>query len=331
MRLDPELRELLTAADLGPSVAGLPPADRRRVIRKLSDTLFVAFGEPAGEVHSVEDRVISVVDGEIRLRIYRPDDGAGRPMHVFCHGGGWWLGSIDEDVVDATCRERCVGAQCVVVSVDYRLAPEHRFPTAVEDCYQALLWSHANAAWIGGDASRICIGGVSAGANLAAAVAIAARDRQGPALALQLLEVPPLDLTLELARTVPLGDEYGITVADMEESAGLYLASPGQLRDPLVSPVFVADAHGLPPTRIMTAEFDPLRRDGEHYAERLREAGVPVSHTRYPGAIHGSLLMTKSWAPARHWRHDVIAHLAAALHPAGTPHVADTTAAGSGG
>ncbi len=329
MGLDPELREFLTAADLGPSVAALPPADRRQVIRKLSDTLFAAFGEPAGEVHSVEDRMIAVAEGEIRLRIYRPDSAIARPIHVFFHGGGWWLGSMDEDVVDATCRERCVGAQCVVVSVDYRLAPEHRFPTAVEDCYQALLWSQANAGWIGGDASRISVGGVSAGANLAAAVSIAARDRRGPALALQLLEVPPLDLTLELARTVPLGDEYGMTVASMEECAGLYLASPEQRRDPLVSPVFVDETKGLPPARIMTAEFDPLRRDGEYYAERLREAGVPVSHTCYPGAIHGSILMTRSWVPARRWRRDVISHLAAALHPGEPGHDKDIASAGT--
>lgn len=309
MSLDPELKAFLAAADLGPSLAELSAQERRQVIRGLSDALFAEFTEPADDAHRVEDQLLAVDGGQIRLRVYRPSAATGLPIHVFFHGGGFWLGSIDEKVVDATCRERALGAGCVVVSADYRLAPEHRFPVAVEDCYRALLWAHAHAEQIGGDPENISVGGVSAGANLAAAVAIAARDRQGPALVLQLLEVPPLDLTLALARSVPLGDEYGITVASMEESAYLYFASPDEARSPLASPALVDDPRGLAPARIMTAEFDPLRRDGEYYAQRLREAGVPVSYKCYAGAIHGAVSMTKTWAPARQWRSDVIGHL----------------------
>lgn len=311
MSLDPELRTFLAAATFGPT-EGRTPTERRQAILRLSDELFAAFSEPAGEVFTVADVPIPVAGGHIRLRIYRPGPETGLPVHLFFHGGGWWLGSIDEDVVDATCRERCLGARCIVVAADYRLAPQHRFPTAVEDCYAALLWTHEHATEFGGDPGTISVGGVSAGANLAAATAIAARDRRGPALALQLLEVPPLDLTLGLARTVPVGDGYGMTLADMQENTAFYFASPEEANTALASPALVADTRGLAPARIMTAEFDPLRRDGEYYAERLREAGIPVEHTCYPGAIHGSLSLTGAWPPARRWRRDLIDALAAA-------------------
>lgn len=246
MSLDPELNDFLAAADLGPSADGRTAQDRRALVRKLSDSLFAEFAEPAGDVGSTGDHMLDVDGGRIRLRVYRPASDRDLPIHVFFHGGGFWLGSIDEHVVDATCRERCLGADCVVVSVDYRLAPEHRFPTAVEDCYQALLWSREHARDIGGDPTRISVGGVSAGANLAAAVAIAARDRRGPELLLQLLEVPPLDLTLALMRDVPLGDGYGITVSDMEESVSFYLGADTDPRNPLASPALVEDVAGLP-------------------------------------------------------------------------------------
>ncbi|HVV18586.1 MAG TPA: alpha/beta hydrolase [Pseudonocardiaceae bacterium] len=327
MTLDPELSAFLTAADPGPAT-GRTVQERRTAIRSLSDSLFATFSETAGDVHTVDEHLVAVPGGHIRLRVYRPSAEAGLPIHVFFHGGGWWLGSIDEDVVDATCRERCLGARCVVVAAEYRLAPEHRFPTAVEDCYAALLWSHAHAGEIGGDPDTISVGGVSAGANLAAATAIAARDRHGPRPVLQLLEVPPVDLTLGLARTVPVGDEFGISVAAMEENVTLYLRSPADARDPLASPALVDDVRGLAPARIQTAEFDPLRRDGEFYADRLRDAGVPVSFACYPGAIHGSLSMTRTWAPARQWRQDLIDQLVAA-HGRGT--ATRTTDVGSGG
>lgn len=330
MTLDPELKAFVAAADLGPP-AGRTVPERRAAILALSDSLFATFGEAAGDVHSVEDHVVAVAGGRIRLRVYRPSAETGLPVHVFFHGGGWWLGSIDEDVVDATCRERCVGVRCVVVSVDYRLAPEHPFPTAPEDCYAALAWSHAHASELGGDPDNISVGGVSAGANLAAVMAIATRDRGGPRLVFQLLEVPPLDLTLDLARTVEVGDGIGNSVAAMEENVSLYVTSPQDAAHWLASPAFVDDLRGLAPARIQTAELDPLRRDGEFYAQRLRDAGVPVSYTCYPGAIHGSLSMTRTWAPARQWRQDLIDALVAA-HGQGTASAAaPVTDVGSGG
>jgi len=235
---------------------------------------------------------------------------------VFIHGGGFWLGSVDELVVDATCRERSTGADCIVVAVDYRLAPEHPFPTPVEDCYRALLWAAEHAAALGGDPDRITLGGVSAGATLAAAVTLAVRDRGGPTLALQLLEVPALDLTLASMRASGVGDEHGISVADMTVTAELYLPTPADATDPYASPLLAPDLHGLPTAHIMTAEFDPLRHEGERYAARLRAAGVTVHHQRYAGAIHGSLALTGCWEPARTWRTDLLHALRRAHHPA---------------
>nr|WP_275889396.1 alpha/beta hydrolase [Nakamurella flavida] len=261
--------------------------------------------------------VVDTPTGPVRVHVYRPRTATGPlPLHLFVHGGGFWLGSVDELVVDATCRERAAAADCVVVAVDYRLAPEHPFPTPFDDCLAALLWVHAHAADLGGDPDVLTIGGVSAGATLAAAVALAARDRGGPAIALQVLEVPALDLTLDSMRASGVGDEYGITVADMRAGMELYLPDPDGATDPRASPLHAADVAGLPPTRVMTAECDPLRHEGELFAARLRAAGVTVEHHRYPGAVHGSLALTGTWEPARTWRADVLTALHRAHHPA---------------
>ncbi len=313
MQLAPPVRDFLaTKPDSGAPDASI--AERRAMIRRASDELFERFTAPAGDVHATETRWIDSPRGAIRIRVYRPSDERGLPLHVFLHGGGFWLGSVDELVVDATCRERCLGAQCVVVAVDYRLSPEHPFPVPLEDCFDAVVWAHRHADELGADPANISIGGVSAGATLAAAVCLAARDRQGPQLCLQLLEVPPLDLTLATMRSSGVSDDFGITVAEMQLCTGLYLAG-APADDPCASPLLAPDLAGLPSARIMTAEFDPLRRDGERYAERLAHAGVAVDHANYPGAVHGSIILTATWAPARTWRDDVIAALRRAHRP----------------
>lgn len=304
MDLDGAVREFLdTKPDSGEPEQ--PVAERRALIRSGSDDLFRAFGAPVDDVHAQEEVQLDRGDGQIRLRVYRPDGSTGLPVHVFLHGGGFWLGSVDELVNDAICRQRCRDAGCVVVAVDYRLAPEHRFPVPVEDCYAGLVWAVEQAERIGGDPGNVSIGGVSAGANLAAAVALAARDRQGPRLRLQLLEVPPLDLTLDTVRQSGIGDEYGITVNDMRLSNDLYLPSPDDACHPLASPLLAPDLAGLPAAHVMTAEFDPLRLDGERYAARLQAAGVKATHSTYSGAVHGSLALTGTWPPARVWQRDV--------------------------
>ena len=309
MSLDEVVREFLaTKPDSGHP--DQPIAERRAAIRIGSDALFEKFGANAVNDVSINEFHIDRGDEGIRVRVYRPNDAAtGLPIHVFLHGGGWWLGSADELVNDAMCRERSHGVACLVVAVDYRLAPEHPFPTPVEDCYAGLLWAVANATEIGGDPGNVSVGGVSAGANLAAAVSLLARDRGGPQLRLKLLEVPPLDLTLDTMRASGIGDAYGITVDEMQLSTDLYLSSPHDARSQLASPLLAPSVAGLPPARIMTAEFDPLRMDGERYAASLRSAGVPVSHTVYPGAVHGSLALTGVWPPAVAWQRDVIASL----------------------
>jgi len=315
MELDEAVRTFLsTKPDSGDPQAPLP--QRRATIRAGVDSLFAMFGQPVSPAHTERDIAFDVTNGRIRARVYRPNDETALPIHVFLHGGGFWLGSIDEHVNDATCRSRCIGAGCVVVAVDYRLAPEHPFPTPLEDCYAGLRWAAESAAEIGGDPANMSIGGVSAGATLAAAVALLARDRQGPPLRLQLLEVPPLDLTLDGMRASGVGDEFGITVDEMALCRDLYLPSPEDARRPLASPLHAADLAGLPATRIMTAQFDPLRHDGERYADRLQAAGVPVSYASYLGAVHGSLALTGTWPNARTWQDDLLQCLREAHSPA---------------
>ena len=290
---------LATKPDSGDPAA--PLDQRRAVIQHGSDELFAKFGKPAAPVHTEQD----FNAGDVRLRVYRPSAATGRPLHVFLHGGGFWLGSIAEQVNEAICRDRCRASGAVVVAVGYRLAPEHRFPAPVEDCYAGLRWAVEHAESIGADPANVSIGGISAGANLAAAVALLARDRQGPPLRFQALEVPLLDLTLATMRGSTVGDAYGITAAELRLCAELYLSTPDDARNPYASPLLAADLTGLPPTLIMTAQFDPLRGDGERYAIRLAEAGVPVSCQAYLGAVHGSLALTGAWPGALAWQHDL--------------------------
>jgi acetyl esterase/lipase len=311
MELDSAVRKFLdTKPDSGDPAQSI--AARRALIGQGSDFLFDMFGEPVEPVGVEDDFVVPRPDGTVRVRVYRPSAGADLPIHVFLHGGGFWLGSIDERVNEAICRDRSRRAGCVVLAVDYRLAPEHRFPVPLEDSYAALLWAADNAGRIGGDASNISIGGVSAGATLAAGVTLLCRDRGGPEIRLQVLEVPPLDLTLDAMRKSGISDDYGITVDEMRLCRDLYLDSPESARDPLVSPLRVSDPTGLPATRIMTAEWDPLRLDGELFAARLGAAGVAVTHQRYPGAVHGSLALTGTWPDARTWHDDVVRTLRSA-------------------
>jgi acetyl esterase len=314
MELDQAVRTFLsTKPDSGGPDA--PLVQRRKTIHAGTDTLFAMFGRPVAAAHSEQDVEIAVTGGRIRLRVYRPSSEVGLPIHVFLHGGGFWLGSIDEDVNQAMCRDRCTGAGVVVVAVDYRLAPEHRFPIPVEDCYAGLQWAVNHAVEIGGDPANVSIGGVSAGATLAAAVALLVRERRSARLRLQLLEVPALDLTLDGMRASGVGDDFGITVDEMALCGDLYLPSQEDARTPLASPLHAEDLAGLPTTKIMTAQFDPLRHDGERYAERLREAGVPVSYSCYLGAVHGSLALTGTWPTARAWQDDLLQCLREAHFP----------------
>jgi len=243
---------------------------------------------PEGEaVARVEDRQIPSPDGAIPVRIYWPEAGSGTtlPAIVWYHGGGWVIGNLDG--ADYGARMLANAARVVVVSVDYRLAPESKFPAAANDAYAAFEWVAEHAAEIGVDAARIAVGGDSAGGNLAAVVANKARKGGGPQVAFQALVYPVTNHSYETQSYSENGKGLLLTRASMEWFWGHYLRSEEDGKDPLASPLREAELTGVAPALVITAEYDPLRDEGEAYAERLREAGVKVDSKRYAGQIHG--------------------------------------------
>jgi acetyl esterase len=240
---------------------------------------------PAGEpVAPIEDRVIPGPAGEIPIRIYTPEGRGPFPVLVFLHTGGWMVGNLDSQ--DPLCRRITNRTGCIVVSVDYRLAPENPFPAAVEDSFEATQWSASHAAEFGGDPYRLAIVGDSAGANMAAVVALLARDRGGAKLAFQLLMFPATDFRLNTPTMEELGEGYNVTKDQMIWIRNNYLPNSADWTNPLASPLLAPDLSGLPPALIIYAEYDPLRDDAEAYAASLKEAGVSVKASRYDGMIH---------------------------------------------
>jgi acetyl esterase len=203
---------------------------------------------------------------------------------VFFHGGGWVVGDLDTH--DSPCRQLAKKAGCVVVSVDYRLAPEHKFPAAVEDGYAATQWVATHAPQVGIDPQRLAVGGDSAGGNLAAVMAQLARDKEGPALVLQLLIYPAVDGAMSFPSVQENGQGYLLTQDSINYYYNHYVPVGIDRRHVLLSPFYAARFTGLPPAHVITAEFDPLRDEGEAYAKKLQDAGVPVTCTRYEGMIH---------------------------------------------
>lgn len=268
--LHPGVRAALEQMAGLPSVETLTPDQARRLPEML---------DPAPEaVAAVLERSIEGPRGPVRIRSYRP--AVERPASlVFAHGGGFVIGSLDG--ADAMCRRLANATACTVFSVEYRLAPEHRFPAGLEDVYAALAWVAANES-----DGRLLVSGSSAGANLVAGALLLARERGGPSVAMQVLIVPAIHFASESESHRAFGAGYGLDSATMEWFARQYLTSPGEAGDPLVSPV-LADLRGMPPAFVATAEFDCLRDDGELYARRLREAGVEATAVRYAGVIHG--------------------------------------------
>jgi acetyl esterase len=285
MPLDPALKAVLDtmAAAGGPALDALPPVEARKVF----DNMPLPRREIA--VASVENRRVPGPAGEIPVRIYRPAASGVLPVLLYFHGGGWVIGSLD--AYDATCRELCVGARCVVVSVDYRLAPENRYPAAPQDCHAATRWVAQNAASLGVDARRLAVGGDSAGGNLSAVVAQMARDQGGPAIRFQLLIYPVTDADFTRPSYAQNAEGYLLTTSAMRWFWGHYAPSEAQRREPYASPLRAADLSGLPPALVQTAEFDPLRDEGEAYAKRLQDAGVSTTLSRHDGLIHGFVSM----------------------------------------
>jgi acetyl esterase len=274
--------------------------------------LFDKLNDPGPADLVSEELVIEGIEGRIPARLYRPASPGNRPppILVWLHGGGFVLGDLD--TTDSTARQLCAQANTLVVSLDYPLAPEHRFPAAPEACYQATRWVADHGAELDGDPSRLAIGGDSAGGNLAAVTALLARDRGGPDLAFQLLVYPATDMTGSYPSVRQNGQGYLLTEEDMLWFREQYLPEGADLQDPLASPLYAPDLTGLPPALVITAEFDPLRDEGEAYAKLLEQAGVPVTTSRYDGMIHGFFGMTALVESGR----AAVAEAAAALQTA---------------
>jgi acetyl esterase len=267
--------------------AAAPATDKPRSLEELRSQELVEaqfFGEPE-PVHAVRDVHVAGPGGRIDVRLYFPDAPAPHPIVMFVHGGGWALGSIA--LSDTLCRALCRTSCALVASVGYRLAPEHPFPDGLNDGYALLEWLHENASGLDADPSLIAVCGDSAGGNLAAALALMARDLDGPSLALQVLIYPALDPALSSRSFESLAVGFGLTRADMQFFWGLYLKSPKDADDPYASPLRAGSFKGVAPALIVTAELDPLVDEGELYGGRLRAAGVPARTVRYDGMVHG--------------------------------------------
>jgi acetyl esterase len=244
----------------------------------------MGLGGPPEPVARMEDRTVPTSAGEVPVRIYWPSFDRNLPVLLWAHGGGWVFGTIDWS--DTTCRTLANKSGCIVISVDYRLAPEHPFPAGAEDFYDVTKYVAENAAEFGADGSRIAVGGDSAGGNLAAVACLMARDRGGPRIGFQLLIYPCVNYSDQSPSMRTNGDGYFLTEAGMKWFWHQY-ASADHAADPYLSPLKASTFRGLPQAMVITAEFDPLLDQGENYAQRLSEAGVVASLKRYSGMIHG--------------------------------------------
>lgn len=308
-RLDPQAAALLEELEAGVS----PPSSTLSVEagRALLDSLFtVEEPEPVGGTTDLE---IQGPSGPIPLRVYLPVGDGPSPVLVFLHGGGWVRGSLD--AYDGLCRRLTNGADCVVVSVDYRRAPEDPFPAGFEDCYAATEWVVENAADLEGDPDRVAVGGDSAGGNLSAAVTLAARDRDGPDLAHQLLIYPAVNPPS--ARWFDAYDENGegylLTMDSIEWYLDQYLPERAQVGNAYAFPLRARDLSGLPPATVVTAGFDPLRDEGVAYADRLADADVTVEHLHYETQIHAFVSLYERLDAGREAIDEVASQLEGAL------------------
>jgi len=310
MPLDPYTQSLLDQAaaqslpeDPQVLLAALRASTNPQVIKQARQ----ALGSETVPVARVEDLTLPGPVGDIPARLYTPEGMGPFPVLVFFHGGGWVAGNLETH--DPMCRYLCREAGCLVLSVDYRLAPEHKFPAGLQDCYAATCWVAAHAAEFHGDSTRLAVGGDSGGGNFAVVVAQMVRDQGGPTLAFQLLLWPIADFQL----TTPSWqayDGYMMTRQGFIMARDLYLNHEDEQWQPYTAPLLAPDLHGLPPALIITAECDPVRDGGEQYGQRLLAAGVPASVARNAGMIHGFMHYVIALPQAR----QALAEVSHALH-----------------
>ena len=277
MPLEPAFETLLQqlAEAGGPALIDVSPPEAREMYRAMQGLL------PNPDIRQVED---TDADG-VPIRIYRNSEAPG-PCILYFHGGGWVIGDLDTH--DSVCRQLVNATGYTLIAVHYRLAPEHPFPAAIDDCYAALCWVQKNAESLAVDGSRIALAGDSAGGNLAATVSLKARNEGTGGVRFQLLIYPVTDFNFDTSSYADNAEGYLLTADAMRWFWNHYIGHDESLgSDPLASPLRAADLSGLPPAMVMTAEYDPLRDEGEAYAERLRQAGVETRLQRYDGLIHG--------------------------------------------
>lgn len=300
------------ASTLGPHARAR--ARHRRAALAWDRTELSTVGTPGPDVRLTEHQVAVPGHPSVRVRVYHPPvvGDAPVPAVLAFFGGAFRIGGIDYPTTDAAYRRRCVDAHVAIAAVDYALAPEHRYPVQIEQAAAALDWLFAAAGEVGVDPSRIGVLGTSAGGSIAAALTLVNRDRAAHQLMLQVLEVPVVDLTgahLDLGATRALRIPRFLAMRELRSVARTYLARPDDAREPYASPLRAASHEGLPPAVILTAEYDPLRGDGDAYGAALRRAGVDASVVRYQGVTHDTPIFTGALPASRRWHDDVVAAL----------------------
>jgi acetyl esterase len=279
--VDPQIQVLLDRATGVPATHTLAVAAAR-----IQYDGRVALMAPPAEIAGLREQTIEGPGGPLRIRLYTPRGTGPFPLLVFFHGSGFVLCSLNTH--DGMCRNLCAGAGCIVASVDYRLAPEHKFPAGIDDCLHATRWAAAHAAELGANAKHIAVGGDSAGGNMATVTALRVREESGTLLCGQLLLYPVTDYHTPGTPSYEENAEgYGLTRDTMKWFWDHYLSDASEGAYPHASPLRATDLSGLPPALVITAEYDPLRDEGELYAEKLKAAGVPVALSRYDGVNHG--------------------------------------------
>jgi acetyl esterase len=309
--LDPELAALLEAAPaFDPAqLKTVPVAEYRETMKQA----ILALGPSPEIVASVIDGVIDGPGGDLPIRIYTPDADGPLGIAVFFHGSGFVI--CDLDTHDHECRVLANRAGVIVVSVDYRLAPEHQFPAAIEDGLAALEWAAAHCDTLGADPARIALVGDSAGGDIAAVVAQLARDAGGPPVAFQMLIYPVTDLRGDTQSYIDNATGYGLSAETMRWYVEQYVRTAADVLDPRASPLLASSLAGLPAAFVAVCEYDPLRDEGKQYAHRMRDAGVDVILRRYDGAIHGIFQMSRFTRIGARMLDDCVAALRAAIGP----------------